>query len=170
MQKAVSDGSIIVIVFPDGKMYTRTAQEQAVKTLFNSKMGQFFKSKVNQLSNAKLIGISVMWSGQVVPALLLSHIVKEKFVGARLVWGGAHVTAIIDEIIKDQRFGTWVDGFLPGHCEKSFVDLITSVFFIDDLQVVRPNEVGSFDYIKEHALKANCKFFEYELEIQFRCG
>ena len=44
------------------------------------------------------------------------------------------------------------------------------VFFIDDLQVVRPNEVGSFEYIKEHALKANCEFFDYELETQFRCG
>lgn len=45
-----------------------------------------------------------------------------------------------------------------------------AVFFIDDNQVVRPNEIGSTEYIKETALKNNCKIFEYELEAQFRCN
>jgi hypothetical protein len=45
-----------------------------------------------------------------------------------------------------------------------------SVFFIDDDQIVRPNEIGSADYIREHAKKNHCKIFEYELETQFRCG
>jgi len=45
-----------------------------------------------------------------------------------------------------------------------------AVFFIDDNQVVRPNEIGSTEYIKEAALKNNCKIFEYELEAQFRCN
>ncbi len=45
-----------------------------------------------------------------------------------------------------------------------------SVFFIDDKQVVRPNEIGSVAYIKEHARKNNCRIFEYELEVQFRCN
>jgi DUF2075 family protein/DNA replication protein DnaC len=45
-----------------------------------------------------------------------------------------------------------------------------SVFFIDDLQVVRPNEIGSSSYIRFYASKHNCKIFEYELEAQFRCA
>lgn len=45
-----------------------------------------------------------------------------------------------------------------------------SVFFIDDNQVVRPNEIGSVDYIKKIAEEKNCKIFEYELEAQFRCN
>jgi len=45
-----------------------------------------------------------------------------------------------------------------------------SVFFIDDYQIVRPNEIGSVQYIREHALKKHCKIFEYELEVQFRCS
>jgi len=45
-----------------------------------------------------------------------------------------------------------------------------AVFFIDDDQVVRPNEVGSVDYIKDYAQKKNCNILEYELDIQFRCG
>lgn len=44
------------------------------------------------------------------------------------------------------------------------------VFFIDDKQVVRPDEIGSSDFIKAQALKNNCRIFEYELEAQFRCA
>jgi len=45
-----------------------------------------------------------------------------------------------------------------------------SVFFIDDNQNVRPNEIGSVQYIKEHAGDFKSKTYEYELEIQFRCS
>jgi len=40
----------------------------------------------------------------------------------------------------------------------------TSVFFIDDDQVVRPGETGSSAYIREHTARKNAKLFEYELE------
>lgn len=43
-------------------------------------------------------------------------------------------------------------------------------FFIDDDQIVRPGEIGSVQHIKEHALRRNCRIFEYELEAQFRCN
>ena len=43
------------------------------------------------------------------------------------------------------------------------------VFFIDDLQVVRPKEVGSVQYIKHFAEDKGCKVLEYQLEVQFRC-
>lgn len=45
-----------------------------------------------------------------------------------------------------------------------------SVFFIDDNQIVRPNEIGSVEYIKDYANKNNCKIYEYELDAQFRCN
>jgi DUF2075 family protein len=46
----------------------------------------------------------------------------------------------------------------------------TSVFFIDDNQIVRPSEIGSTQYIKEEAEKLHCDVCEYELEAQFRCA
>ena len=46
----------------------------------------------------------------------------------------------------------------------------TSVFFIDDLQAVRPNEVGSTDLIREAALRNDADIQEFELETQFRCA
>lgn len=45
-----------------------------------------------------------------------------------------------------------------------------SVFFIDDKQVVRPNEIGSVEYIRREATASGCQLFEYQLEAQFRCA
>jgi uncharacterized protein len=45
-----------------------------------------------------------------------------------------------------------------------------AVYFLDDLQVVRPNEVGSAQLIREAAGKWSAELNEYELEAQFRCG
>ncbi len=45
-----------------------------------------------------------------------------------------------------------------------------SVFFIDDKQIVRPNEIGSVDLIREYAEKNECELSEYQLEAQFRCA
>lgn len=45
-----------------------------------------------------------------------------------------------------------------------------AVFLIDEDQIVRPQEIGSVELIREYALKYNCKISEYELEAQFRCN
>src|SRR4030042_2482857 len=45
-----------------------------------------------------------------------------------------------------------------------------AVFLIDDNQVVRPNEIGSVDYIKEYADKHDCDTYQYKLDVQFRCS
>jgi len=45
-----------------------------------------------------------------------------------------------------------------------------SVFFIDDRQVVRPDEIGSVQHIREFAENHNCRVLEYKLEAQFRCN
>lgn len=44
-----------------------------------------------------------------------------------------------------------------------------SVFFVDNLQIIRPNEVGSASYIEEHARSMQAKVFRYKLDAQFRC-
>jgi len=43
-----------------------------------------------------------------------------------------------------------------------------TVFFIDDMQVVRPGEVGSTDLIRETAAKRSLEVREFELQAQFR--
>lgn len=44
-----------------------------------------------------------------------------------------------------------------------------TVFFIDDMQLVRPDEIGSSSYIKNEAKKLGCHLWEIELKAQFRC-
>jgi len=44
------------------------------------------------------------------------------------------------------------------------------VFFIDDLQVVRPKEVGSSELIRQAAKRNGATLREFELETQFRCN
>jgi hypothetical protein len=45
-----------------------------------------------------------------------------------------------------------------------------AVFFIDDRQIVRPNEIGSTAYIQRHAAEVGAEVSEYQLEVQFRCA
>ncbi len=45
-----------------------------------------------------------------------------------------------------------------------------SIFFIDEKQIVRPNEIGNIDLIKEAAAKHGANVSEFELNVQFRCG
>jgi DUF2075 family protein len=45
-----------------------------------------------------------------------------------------------------------------------------SIFFIDDWQVVTPQEIGTSNLIKETAQKYGAEIFEFELKTQFRCS
>ena len=40
-----------------------------------------------------------------------------------------------------------------------------SVFFIDDNQIVRPNEIGSVEYIKDYAEKIIVRFLNMNLKL-----
>jgi hypothetical protein len=81
--------------------------------------------------------------------------------------------AILDEAHRIRTIST--NRFTPAkaHNGKAQIDDIldstrTAVFFIDDLQVVRPGEVGSTDLIREAAAKRSIEVREFELEAQFR--
>lgn len=45
-----------------------------------------------------------------------------------------------------------------------------SIFFIDDYQIVRPDEIGSTNMIRETAKKFDAELFKFELKTQFRCS
>ncbi|MFE6925856.1 DNA/RNA helicase domain-containing protein [Nocardia sp. NPDC057663] len=44
------------------------------------------------------------------------------------------------------------------------------VFLLDENQVVRPDEVGTVDLIRDHAARAGLPVFQINLDGQFRCG
>jgi hypothetical protein len=45
-----------------------------------------------------------------------------------------------------------------------------AIFFIDDKQSVRPDEIGTAEYVIDFATKTGCRVFDYKLEAQFRCA
>jgi hypothetical protein len=83
--------------------------------------------------------------------------------------------AILDEAHRIRTVST--SRFTPAKARsgKAQIDDILdasrlSVFFIDDLQVVRPGEVGSSDLIRESAAKRSIDVREFRLEAQFRAN
>jgi DUF2075 family protein len=86
----------------------------------------------------------------------------------------------IDVLMLDEAHRMYATGnsrFTP-KAERSDRPLIehiieaakVTVFFIDDLQVVRPDEVGRSSLIRDTAAKLGAKLYEFELEAQFRCN
>lgn len=83
--------------------------------------------------------------------------------------------AILDEAHRIRTVST--SRFTPAKARsgKAQIDDIldasrVTVFFIDDLQVVRPGEVGSTDLIRESAAKRGIELREFKLEAQFRAN
>jgi uncharacterized protein len=81
--------------------------------------------------------------------------------------------AILDEAHRIRTIST--NRFTPAtkRTGKAQIDDIldasrTTVFFIDDLQVVSPGEVGSTDLIREAAAKRGIEVRDFKLEAQFR--
>lgn len=46
----------------------------------------------------------------------------------------------------------------------------TSVFFIDDMQRIRPDDIGTVDEIKRMSKELGAEYHEYSLHAQFRCA
>lgn len=82
---------------------------------------------------------------------------------------------IIDEahrLREKAPFGSYMSRIYSGklQIEEIIEACNMAVFFIDDDQVVLPDEVGNSSYIKEHAEKLGCNVWEEELKVQFRCA
>ena len=85
----------------------------------------------------------------------------------------------VDVILADEAHRLWHlnrSRFTP-KTKRSNIPIIdniirasrTSVFFIDNMQIIRPNEVGTVQYVEENARRNQCDVEYYKLEAQFRC-
>ena len=83
----------------------------------------------------------------------------------------------IDVMICDEAHRMW-EKSLSRQCKSTgklqIEELVhasrVTVFFIDDKQSVRPNEIGSAEYVIDYANKTGSRLFDYKLEAQFRCA
>lgn len=85
----------------------------------------------------------------------------------------------IDVMVCDEAHRMWQKSknrFIPRerHSGKLQIEELihasrATVFFIDDNQPVRPDEIGRSTYVLDYAKKMGCRVFDYTLETQFRC-
>ena len=89
--------------------------------------GEWVRRHLEQVSRPDLVGLSVMFSGQIIAALAVTRVIHAVWPGVPVVWGGAHVTALADPISKDAIYGEGIDGFVVGYAEKTWVELLDAV-------------------------------------------
>lgn len=79
-----------------------------------------------------------------------------------------------DVLIVDEAHRLKKKGAYMYHGENQVEDIVqaskTSIFFVDDDQSIRPEDIGSVNEIKRIAMKYNTEVYELELTAQFRCS
>ena len=100
---------------------------QAARALAASEFAEPWPRLLRAQAQPQVVGISVMYAGQVLSALALSRLVRERWPHAMIVWGGAHVTALAEEIAAHAIYGELVDRFVFGYAEATWVELLDAV-------------------------------------------
>jgi len=144
--------------------FGNAAVHDAARSLAGSSLGRWLSEQlVDEISpdpEPDLVGVSVMYSGQVLVALALSRIARKLWPRAKVVWGGTHVAALRDAIAcGDGGHGRWIDGFVRGHAEQTFVDILDWL----DGRAARPRELvaaGAGDFPRARAGRTPDPHFE----------
>lgn len=100
---------------------------QCAKVMADGQFGTWCSDRLAPMAPPDVVGLSVMFSGQVIGALAVTMVVRRLWPSAKVVWGGAHVTALSEEISKDSRYGAGIDGFVVGYAERTWVELLDAV-------------------------------------------
>ncbi len=103
------------------------ALERAAERLAASAPGAWMRSLLVARERPDVLGVSVLFSGQVLFGLAVGIVARSVWPGIRIVWGGPHVTALQDRIVRDPRFGRTVDAFVFGYAERTFVGVLDAV-------------------------------------------
>ncbi len=98
---------------------------------------------------------------------------------ARFLFSGTSVfwecePEVFDVIIVDEAHRLKAKGTYMYRGNSQVEDVVkasrVSIFFVDDLQRIRPNDEGNRQYIREVAERYGCEIKEIELDVQFRCS
>jgi hypothetical protein len=74
-----------------------------------------------------VVGVSVLFGGQLVWAIAVSMLVRETWPHALLIWGGPHVTAIQDSLRERSDCTSLCDRYVIGYAEGTIVDVLRAV-------------------------------------------
>ncbi len=99
----------------------------AAAALVRSPAGEWIRRQLGAYPAPVVVGISLLYPGQVVWAIGVASVVRSLWPETRVIWGGPHVTALSQWIARDVRYASAADGFVAGHAEATFVELIRAV-------------------------------------------
>lgn len=99
----------------------------AARSIARSSDGVWIARCLGKYERPDLVGVSVLFGGQVYWALAASLVAKSLWPDVPVIWGGPHVAAVAESITNDAHLGEHVDGFVIGHAERTFVALLGSI-------------------------------------------
>lgn len=100
----------------------------------NEKMYPIFYNLMgDKLTKNRLIGISVSYASQLIPALSLCSYIREQNPTAKIILGGSHVTSIYTEL-QSSCLSSYFDYVINGAGEKALLDIVK--------QFEKPNILG----------------------------
>lgn len=99
----------------------------AAVALAGSAEGAWIAEHLASVAAPDVVGVSVLYSGQVLWGLATSILARRRWPRVPVVWGGPHVTALQDRIAADPAYGAVIDGFVFGYAERTFVAMLDAL-------------------------------------------
>ncbi len=100
---------------------------EGARRLCHSALGAKWRHQLERRPTPQVVGISVLYAGQVLSAMALTMLAKSLWPRAVIVWGGPHVTALGEQIAADPEYGRLEQRFVLGYAERTWVDLLAAV-------------------------------------------
>ena len=87
----------------------------------------FFEPHVERLARYDVVGLSLTWTGQLVPVFVLARLLKHRAPGLRIVLGGSLVPHLLDGLLGAEELMRDIDFLVPFEGERPLVEIVTSM-------------------------------------------
>mmetsp|Transcript_5973 Transcript_5973/g.17265 ORF Transcript_5973/g.17265 Transcript_5973/m.17265 type:complete len:491 (+) Transcript_5973:215-1687(+) len=83
----------------------------------------------DSVGHPEVIGVSLLHSGQILPAAAITQVARQLWPEALVVWGGPHISGLGKAALeRDIRFRAFAaDVFVTGHAERTFLQVLDQV-------------------------------------------
>ena len=103
--------------------FSHAAVLKAAHTFATGTLARHWKARLEG-PRPHFLGLSLLWSGQVVAALAVASLARSIWPGVPVIFGGPHVTALAGQVAQDATYGELVDGFVAGYAEGTLAHMM----------------------------------------------
>lgn len=108
-------------------LYEIAEVDAAAAAIASGGRGEWIGQQLADIPAPRMVGLSIMFSGQVLWALATAIVVRRVWPKSLIVAGGAHITALEDQIASETRYGGRIDRFVFGYAERTFVEILAAL-------------------------------------------